>query len=72
MNHYAAHADRIRALCDWIISARTRQAVVARYESSVESAVETYGDLRRLRLARRLALSIIAHQTIRVAGSRED
>ncbi len=62
MNHYAAHAARIAALCDWICRGQTRQAVVGRYESAVETAAETCTDQRRLRLARRLALSILISQ----------
>ena len=72
MNPYAKHHARIEILCRWISEARTTQAAVARYESARESAAETPGDLRRLVVARRLALTNIAHQTIRVAGSRED
>ncbi len=71
MNHYAAHTTRIAALCEWICRATTRQAVVGRYESAVETAAETRTDLRRLRLARRLALAIIADRSIRVAGSAQ-
>lgn len=71
MNPYAAHAARIASLCDWICRGKTRQAVVGRYESAVETAAETCTDLRRLRLARRLALTIIANRSIRVAGSAE-
>jgi len=72
VNPYAKHHARIEILCRWISESRTTQAAVARYESARESAAETPGDLRRLVVARRLALANIAHQTIRVAGSRED
>lgn len=72
MNPYANHHARIEILCRWISEARTTQAAVGRYESARESAAETDGDLRRLRIARRLAISNILNQRIRVAGSRED
>ena len=72
MNEYARHQKRIEIICRWIIDAKTPQAAVGRYESARESAAATLGDLRRLRIARRLAISNIAHRTIRVAGSRED
>jgi hypothetical protein len=71
MNPYAAHATRIAALCDWILEANTRQAVVSRYHSALESAAETSRDIARLRIARRLALTIVANRSIRVAGSPE-
>jgi hypothetical protein len=72
VNPYAKHAARIEILCRWISEARTTQAAVGRYESAIVSADPTPGELRRLRIARRLAISNIAHRTIRVAGSRED
>ena len=72
MNEYAKHQKRIEILCRWILDANTPQAAVGRYESAIVSADPTPGELRRLRIARRLAISNIAHRTIRVAGSRED
>lgn len=71
MNPYAAHTVRVERLCDWILEAPTRQAAVGRYQSALESAAETSRDIARLRVAKRLALTIITNRSIRVAGSAE-
>jgi hypothetical protein len=72
VNEYARHQKRIEILCRWILDAKTPQAAVGRYESARESAAATPGDLRRLRIAKQLALTAIAHEAIFVAGSHKD
>ena len=67
---YIAHAERISRLCDWILAARTTQAAVGRFESASLSAATSAQDIQRMRVARRLAVSIITNQRIRVAGSK--